>query len=31
LAEHLDKLDAAARRFEERLASSTVPRMAPFK
>ena len=31
LAEHLDKLDAAARRFEERLASSTVPRMAPLK
>jgi len=31
LAEHLDKLDAAARRFEERLASSTVPRMVPFK
>jgi acyl-[acyl-carrier-protein] desaturase len=29
LAEHLDKLDAAARRFEERIAaSSRVPRMA---
>jgi acyl-[acyl-carrier-protein] desaturase len=27
LAEHLAKLDAAAKRFEERLASSTVPRM----
>jgi acyl-[acyl-carrier protein] desaturase len=31
LAEHLDKLDAAARRFEERLASSTVPRIVPVK
>jgi acyl-[acyl-carrier-protein] desaturase len=31
LAEHLDKLDRAARRFEERLASSTVPRMVPLK
>jgi len=27
LAEHLDKLEAAARRFEEKLAGSTVPRM----
>lgn len=27
LAEHLDKLDAAARRFEERLAGSSVPRV----
>ena len=31
LAEHLDKLDQAARRFEDRLANSTVPRMAPLK
>ena len=31
LAEHLDKLDQAARRFEERLAGSAVPRMAPLK
>ncbi len=31
LAEHLDKLDAAAHRFEERLAGSTVPRMLPAK
>jgi acyl-[acyl-carrier-protein] desaturase len=31
LAEHLDKLDQAARRFEDRLASSTVPRMVPLK
>ncbi len=29
LAEHLDKLDRAAKRFEERLASSSVPRIAP--
>ncbi len=29
LAEHLDKLDAAAKRFEERLARSGVPRIAP--
>ena len=29
LAEHLEKLDAAARRFEERLASSRVPRITP--
>jgi acyl-[acyl-carrier-protein] desaturase len=29
LADHLDRLDAAARRFEERLARSTVPRMRP--
>ncbi len=27
LAEHLDKLEAAARRFEEKLAGSTIPRM----
>jgi acyl-[acyl-carrier-protein] desaturase len=27
LAEHLDALDAAARRFEDRLATSTVPRL----
>ncbi len=27
LAEHLDKLDAAATRFEQRLAASTVPRI----
>jgi acyl-[acyl-carrier-protein] desaturase len=31
LAEHLDKLDAAAKRFEERLASSRVPRIAPAR
>jgi acyl-[acyl-carrier-protein] desaturase len=29
LAEHLEKLDAAAKRFEERLATSTIPRIAP--
>jgi len=29
LAEHLDKLDVMARRFEERLARSGVPRIAP--
>ena len=29
LADHLDTLDAAARRFEERLARSSVPRMRP--
>jgi acyl-[acyl-carrier-protein] desaturase len=29
LSEHLDRLDAAARRFEERLARSGVPRIAP--
>ena len=29
LAEHLDKLDRAAKRFEDRLASSSVPRIAP--
>ncbi|HEY3336355.1 MAG TPA: acyl-ACP desaturase, partial [Candidatus Limnocylindrales bacterium] len=29
LAEHLDKLDRAAKRFEDRLASSPVPRIAP--
>jgi acyl-[acyl-carrier-protein] desaturase len=28
LAEHLDKLDAAAKRFEERLASSPIPRLS---
>ena len=28
LAEHLEKLDAAAKRFEERLAASGVPRLA---
>ncbi|HLY13143.1 MAG TPA: acyl-ACP desaturase, partial [Candidatus Limnocylindrales bacterium] len=28
LAEHLDKLEATARRFEERLAGSTIPRIA---
>jgi hypothetical protein len=27
LAEHLAKLDAAAKRFEDRMANSTVPRM----
>jgi acyl-[acyl-carrier-protein] desaturase len=31
LAEHLEKLDAAARRFEERLARSTAPRIVPVK
>ena len=31
LAEHLDKLDQAAKRFEEKLANSTVPRMATVK
>jgi acyl-[acyl-carrier-protein] desaturase len=29
LSEHLDKLDVAAKRFEERLARSGAPRMAP--
>ena len=29
LAEHLDTLDAAATRFEERLGRSSVPRIAP--
>jgi len=30
LAEHLEKLDAAARRFEEKVAASTrVPRLGP--
>jgi acyl-[acyl-carrier-protein] desaturase len=29
LAEHLEKLDAAAKRFEEKLATSRVPRMSP--
>jgi acyl-[acyl-carrier-protein] desaturase len=28
LAEHLEKLEATARRFEERLAGSTIPRIA---
>jgi acyl-[acyl-carrier-protein] desaturase len=28
LADHLAKLDEAAKRFEERLASSTIPRMS---
>ncbi|MEO5884582.1 MAG: acyl-ACP desaturase [Candidatus Limnocylindrales bacterium] len=28
LAEHLDKLEVSAKRFEERMATSTVPRMA---
>jgi acyl-[acyl-carrier-protein] desaturase len=31
LAEHLDKLDAAAKRFEDRLASSRIPRIAPAR
>jgi acyl-[acyl-carrier protein] desaturase len=31
LAEHLDRLDLAAKRFEERLAGSAVPRMAPLR
>ena len=31
LHEHLEKLDAAARRFEERLASSNVPRLGPAR
>ena len=31
LAAHLEQLDQAARRFEERLAGSTVPRMLPLK
>ena len=31
LAEHLDTLDQAAKRFEQKLANSTVPRMATFK
>jgi acyl-[acyl-carrier-protein] desaturase len=31
LAEHLEQLDAAAKRFEERLASSKVPRLSPAK
>ena len=29
LAEHLEKLDVAAKRFEERLARSKVPRISP--
>jgi len=28
LADHLAKLDEAAKRFEERLATSTIPRMS---
>jgi acyl-[acyl-carrier-protein] desaturase len=31
LHEHLEKLDSAARRFEERLASSNVPRLGPAR
>jgi acyl-[acyl-carrier-protein] desaturase len=31
LADHLDKLDQAAKRFEEKLATSNVPRMATLK
>jgi acyl-[acyl-carrier-protein] desaturase len=31
LAEHLEKLDQAATRFEERLVGSTVPRIAPAR
>jgi acyl-[acyl-carrier-protein] desaturase len=31
LAEHLESLDAAARRFEEKLAASTVPRLTPAR
>jgi acyl-[acyl-carrier-protein] desaturase len=31
LGEHLDKLDQVAKRFEEKLATSTVPRMAAVK
>jgi acyl-[acyl-carrier-protein] desaturase len=31
LAQHLEQLDAAAKRFEEKLAISTVPRLAPAK
>jgi acyl-[acyl-carrier-protein] desaturase len=29
LAEHLEALDVAARRFEERVASASVPRLGP--
>ena len=29
LAEHLEALDVAARRFEERVASTSVPRLGP--
>ncbi len=31
LAEHLDKLDEAARRFEEKMAASPFPRMTPVR
>jgi acyl-[acyl-carrier-protein] desaturase len=31
LHEHLEKLDSAARRFEERLAASSVPRLDPSR
>jgi len=31
LSAHLDQLDRAAKRFEEKLASSTIPRMVPLK
>jgi acyl-[acyl-carrier-protein] desaturase len=31
LAEHLEQLDAAAKRFEDKLASSKVPRLSPAK
>jgi acyl-[acyl-carrier-protein] desaturase len=31
LAEHLETLDAAAKRFEEKLAASTVPRLTPAR
>jgi acyl-[acyl-carrier-protein] desaturase len=31
LSEHLDQLDRAAQRFEEKLATSTIPRMVPLK
>ncbi len=31
LAEHLDKLEEAAKRFEERLSRSTLPRIAPAR
>ena len=31
LHEHLEKLEASAKRFEERLAASTVPRLRPLR
>ena len=31
LHEHLEKLEASAKRFEERLAASTVPRLDPSR